>query len=394
MKILLNNISEIITKQGIVRTDNLVPNVLILNGDGELSPISQVTAKEKIKFYNLELKNGALVSLGEGTDVLTADGLKKVEDIKPDDFIAYSFGKIKNTKGSMLINWADQLKQNSIPIKVPKRMNEDLALWLGILSSKGRYNLENGCVVASFINPKVEKLYWSLTEKVLKLEPLDYEDKRNGIKTPTIYSPNVVKYLQFLLGTNSNLKKVPQQILEGSVNEQIAFIRGLTLDGYVEQGQFTVYGGVSKRIADFVALVLRNNGYAIYQQVRKSGQGNNVYYTKIQGKHPNALEFSAIEEEKNKNINDGGFFVAITKEILESKVPSNHPNYSSFRNIKQRGAKVCYNHTLDALDIHYNQDKHFVMVKEISNEVKDGFDIKIEEDKGLVFQGIILASKD
>lgn len=391
----MNNISEIVTKQGVMRIDHLVPKIMILNGNGEISQVSHVAAKDNIKFYNLELKNGAIISLGEGTDVLTLDGLKKVENLKPDDYIAYSFGKIKNSKGSLPINWTDDLKMNSIPIKVPKKMSEDLALWLGIVSSKGRYNLDNGCVVASFNNsPKIEKLYLELTEKILKIDPLNYSDKRNGIKTPTVYSPNLVRYLQHLLGSNSNLKKVPQQILEGSLNEQIAFIRGLTLDGYVEQGQLTVYGGVSKRIADFAALILRNNGYAIYQQVRKSGQGNNAYYTKIQGQHHEALKFSALEEEKNKNLNPGGYFVAITKEILESKVASTHANYSSFRNIKQRQAKVCYNHTLDSLDIEYPQDKHFVMIKNIKTDTQDGFEIKVEEDQGLVFQGIILGWKD
>ena len=390
VKVYLNNLSEIMTKNGILRIDKLVPNIPVLNCLGEMTFIKSIKPIENLKVYHLQLKNGATVSIGENSYVYTQDGYKKIQDVKEDDFISYSFGIIKNSKREKPIIWKDENHVNALPIKIPKSMSEDLCLWLGIIAAKGRYNDDINRIVVSFMDKKLQKLFSELTYKLFKLYPSEYVDQRCNLLTPTIQSPNLVRFLIYSFGLNSALKKVPSFILEGSLQDQLSFIQGLTLDGYIDQGQFVVYGGVSKRLADFVAMVLRNCGYAVHQQIRKSGNGNNSYYTKITGKTDFALKFEALEPEKNKDIHKGGFFVALTEEMIKTPVPTSHPNYSAIRNIRYRKAKVCYNHTLDSLDILYTQDRHFVEIKSIKIQNQDGFEIQTENDDGLVFQGIPL----
>lgn len=390
VKVYLNNLSEIMTKQGILRVDRLVPNIPVLNAEGEMTFIKSIKPIENLKVYHLGLKNGASISIGENTLVRTQEGLKKIQDVVVDDFVAYSFGIIKNSKRDKPIIWKDENHVNALPIKIPKSMSEDLCLWLGIIASKGRYNQDINRIVVSFMDKKLQKLFSDLTFKIFKLLPSEYIDERCNLLTPTIHSPNLVRFLIYSFGANSALKKVPSFILEGSLQDQLSFIRGLTLDGYIDQGQLVVYGGVSKRIADFVAMVLRNCGYAVHQQIRKSGNGNNSYYTKITGKTDFALKFEPLEPEKTKGLHTGGYFVALTEEMIKTPIPTSHPNYSAIRNIRYRKAKVCYNHTLDGLDIPYTQEFHYVEVKSIKVQNQDGFEIQTENDDGLVFQGLSL----
>ena len=273
-------------------------------------------------------------------------------------------------------------------------MSEDLCLWLGIIASKGRYTADDiNRIVVSFSDKKLQKLFSELTYNLFQLLPSEYVDERCGLLTPTIRSPNLVRFLNYSFGSNSYLKKVPSFILEGSLMDQVSFLRGLTLDGYVDQNQFVVYGGVSKRIADFSAMVLRNCGYAVHQQTRESGSGNNIYYTKIIGKTDYAIGIKPLEDDKFINLSEGGFFVALTPEMLATPIRTDHPNYSAIRNLRYRKAKVCYNHTLDSLDIYYEQEKHFVLVKKIKIQEQDGFVIETDSKLGLVYQGVILGQQ-
>lgn len=390
MKMYLTSSSELLTKGGIVRIERAMPESIVLNGKTKECKITSNTAQDKVKFYNVLLKNGNILSLGEDTVVITTDGPKKIQDVKPEDYILHKFSSLDSEKAGSLMNWESVYGANSVPIKVPKKMNKDFALWLGIVSATGRYYETSGYVGISIQDKIIARIFSELSVKVFKIKPVKYEDKL-GYTQYYIYSRHMVKFLKTALGPKSNFKKVPQQLLEGSLEEQLAFIRGLTLDGYVEQGSLVVYGGVSKRLADFCAMVLRNCGHAIYQQIRKSGQGNNVYYTKIIGSHENCIPVYALEEKKNEGINEGGFLVKVTDEILNSKVPSSHPGYSALRNLRQRKSKTCYNHTLNELKIKYPENDYYVMVKEVKTEVANGFCIETESD-GLLYQGVVIGS--
>ena len=391
MKIFLSSLAELYCKTGILRIDRVFPNAVVINGKNEETKVKTNKSTDKVKFYNLNLKNGSTLSIGEDTILTTTDGEKKVQDIRPDDYILHKFSKINSSEGGAAINWEFILGANANPIKVPKKMNKDLALWLGIVSAKGRYYEENGYVAVSLSDKVMGRLLHELTIKLFKIKPKAYEDPKTGYTQHYIISRNLVRFLKSVLGVNSNLKKVPQQLLEGSLEEQVAFIRGLTLDGYIEQGCLVVYGGISKRLADFAAIVLRSCGHSVYQQIRKSGQGNNVYYTKIISSHVDSLEVYALEPKKTEGIEPGGFLVKVTKPMLETKISVNNPAYSAHRNLKQRGAKTCYNHTLDQLEINYPKDDYYVMVKEITTEVDSGFCVETDSDS-LVYQGLVLGS--
>lgn len=389
MKAYLSNLTEMYCKNGILRIEKILPNTLVINGENNYATVSANKSVEKIKFYTLSLKNGTKITLGENTLVETTDGIKKIQDVEKEDYVLHKFVMSVDSPGENSINWDHILGGNAVPIKVPKKMSPDLALWLGIVSSKGRYYEESGYVAISLNNKTLGSLIHELTIKLFKIKPKTYEDKRTGYIQHYVISRNLVRFLKSSLGVNSNLKKVPQQLLEGSIQEQLAFIQGLTLDGYIEQGSLVVYGGVSKRLSDFSAMVLRNCGHAVYQQIRKTGQGNDVYYTKILSSIEDCKNLFALESEKTEGILPVGYFVKVSKEVLATKISSSSPGYSAFRNLKQRGSKVCYNYTLDELNISYPKTDYYVQVKEIATEIQSGYCLEVSGDN-FSYNGLIL----
>lgn len=388
MSIFLNNLTEIMTKSGITRIEKAVPGTVVLDMNGNESKIVSNTPVDKKTFYTVQLKNGSSITLGEDTIVTTDTGKKKIQDVNKGDFVLHKFHSLIPDISKGEIEWENEYGANAVPIKIPNKMTNDFALWLGIMASKGRYYEDNGYVGVSVADKVVGRIFHDLSLKVFKIKPLVYTDK-NGYIQHYFNSRILVRFLKQNLGVNSNFKKVPQQLLEGSVDEQIEFIKGLTLDGYIDQGFLVVYGGISKRFSDFSAMVLRNCGYAIYQQIRKSGQGNEIYYTKIIGSRKEPIQVYALEESKNEGVKTGGFLVKITKEILETKISSSHPSYSALRNLRQRESKTCYNYTLDELGIKYPENDYYVMVKAVKKEKSGAFNIAVESGS-MIYNGMVI----
>jgi len=393
MKVYLSNLAELYCKSGILRIEKIFPNSIVLNGKNKETTIKYNNSIDKVKFYNLSFKNGTTISIGEDTLVITTDGPKKIQDIKPKDYLLYKFSNLNPSGGGASIYSEFILDATTMPIKIPKKMSKDLALWLGIISSKGRYYEKNGCVAIPLNDKVIGSLLHELTIKLFKIKPKTYKDKKTGYVQHYIFSIILVRFLRSFIGVNTHLKKIPQQLLQGSLEEQLSFLQGLTLDGYIERGNLVVYGGISKRLADFSATVLRSCGHSVYQQIRKSGHGINVYYTKVIASNNEALDIVALETKKTEGLEKTGFLVKVTKEIIETKVPSNHPQYSALRNLKQRDSKTCYSYTLDELKLTYPQDNYYVMVKKISTETQPGFCIGTE-DHGLIYQGLVLGCSE
>jgi len=390
VKIYLLPHAEIFTKTGILRMNRINSNSIVLNAKGEEVNVISNSSVDKRKFYSLLLKNGAQIVLGEDTYVMTIHGPKKIQEIKEEDFILHRFSKIVPIQ-SPLIEWDRTPLPHSVPIKIPLEMSPNLALWLGIVASKGRYNEENGAVTVSLNENAIGKIFRELSFKVFRTIPKNYADQKTGYKQHYIHSKGLVRFLKSTLGSNSNLKKVPQQIMEGSIETQMAFLKGLSLDGYVDNGHLVVYGGASKRLAEFTAIVLRNMGYTIYQQIRKSGGGNDIFYVKIVASCDWAEPFIPLEMEKTDNYQESGYLVKVSEEVLKAKIPTSHPNYSAIRNIRQRKSETCLNHTLDDLGFTYPKDEYYSMVKEISVIEENGFCLEV--DSGILYNSIVLSEK-
>lgn len=376
---LLTPQTELYTKNGILRVSKIYKNTILLNSDGLEMPVISNNAIDKHQFFKIMLKNGTQLLLGKGTLIRTVKGLKKVEDLTDTDIVIHKFARMEMLTKNQKVDWEMSYLPGTVPIKVPNEMSSNFALWLGIVAGRGRYHEENGNIIVSLKESPMGKVYNELTFKLFRLIPRVYPDHRTGYMQHFFYSRHLIRFLKSSIGVSSGLKKVPQQIMEGSNEEQLSFVKGLSLEGYLENGNLNVYSGVSKRLVDFTTMVLRNAGYTLYCHSKKSSTGQNeAFYVKIMASCEWAEPFIPLEIDKTDYAQSSGYLVHLTPEMLKTKIPVNHPNYSAIRNLRQRKAETCFNSTLDDLGIQYPKDEYCVAVKEINTIESDGFEIEIE----------------
>jgi len=64
----------------------------------------------------------------------------------------------------------------------------------------------------------------------------------------SLNSRPVWEFVTELCGSGSYEKAVPREVLIGSPDEKLAFVNGITLDGYVSSQSLVVYGGMSETL--------------------------------------------------------------------------------------------------------------------------------------------------
>ena len=72
-------------------------------------------------------------------------------------------------------------------------------------------------------------------------------DKRSGVRTRHLTSRALARYVADSIGRGAGNKHGPAQILRGSATEKIAFLNGVSLDGYLardaHRNALVVYSG-------------------------------------------------------------------------------------------------------------------------------------------------------
>lgn len=386
------------SKQGTYRLDKIPSSAFLLDHSSNRQKIVQkkYVNEEKEDVYQLSLKNGNTILLGGETFVDTINGMKAVKDINDEDYLRH---KIQNTivnqeRGNLDINWENEIKTNANPIIVPEKMSPELALWLGIICSKGKI-LKTGLVGVNSRDTKILTYFVQLTFEIFKLKPEVVIDKHTGMPIAFIISKNISRFLFDYIGNVNKLRKVPKQIMEGSSAEQMAFIRGLSLDGYVENKRLYLYGGVSKKIATFISNSMRNFGYHVTLRQKFSGSGSLCYSIKIVGKCADAFPFVPIETKKQEaEIPLYNYLAkAKDKDLEDVSIKTNHPNYSAIRNLRQRKPDTCYAFIFENSNIDFDKSSYYVEVKscrKITSSTKMMFEIQTYKPEGLVVDGLIL----
>lgn len=387
--------SLINTDVGILRAERILPRTFLPAPDGSLQRIRENTSKKEETAYKLTLKNGNSITLGEGTTVRTLNGWKRVDRLTTDDFVLHKLVSVLDREGGKEINWKSVYNSVAIPIQIPKRMSEDFALWLGMLCSRGRYSAGGGVGITTG-NEEIGKIFDDLTLKLFEI-PMDVVI---GSKVPGAnpyyhtFSENLGRFLRRFLGPINQTRRPPQQILEGSLNEQIAFIKGLSLDGFIDKKYLSYCYGISKPLAQFTALILRSMGYLVHEsQTRTGTKKTKVYGAFASGYTDEKYLIKPLEEEKLAGLKKGKFMVKVPKKLYDMKIKTKHPSYSALRFIKQKRLAACFNETLDKLEVPYPKGYYYVKVRSVTVE-KDALLNELETftSKGIVINSLILGS--
>lgn len=389
----------IYTPQGVVFAEKIAKaHKLLANTNFPNQELANNLAKGSQSAWQLVCKNGNSIIVGPESKVYTQSGWKEVSELTPKDYILHRIVLPCNQNdGGRIINYNQELKTSSMPIYVPKKMSETFAEWLGIFYALGEFNQHDGRISIFSNDDTVVNEYINLTEQVFKLKPLLLKDKRPNRQSEYYFiSQNITRFLSLNSGRR-HLKKIPQFLLEGSNDEHLAFLAGLAASPkFYNEKYLVMYQGDSKMLADFVSLVLRNNGY-IATQVKADNSNNNKndYYTvMITGKHPKAIAIKLFHQELEQHLNKPlEVLVDISEQFSSLKIPSYHKHYETYRRLLKSEHKICSWSIAESLGINLSQNEHYlvgVSKVKVLNSLKQ-VNLKVLYTEGLLVNNIVLS---
>jgi len=339
----------------------------------------------------IRLDNGAeLAGSTASHKVQTPDGWRKLADLRVGDLVVGRF-QAAHGQGGAALPALGALKTNAVPVTVPLQMSPKLAQFLGMLAAEGHTTEETGVVGLTTADDAVAAEFSALAQELFGLTPRHAVDQRNpNVQYLTLNSRALSRWIEGLIGKGAYSKHVPTQVLMGSADEKLAFLRGVSLDGYHDpQHGLYVYAGMSKQLAYGVAEVCRSFGLPL---VRMHGglvgaTGATSYKVLVSNELQQLVK--CIEPHKNGETHFATYQVLVDRETLETtSVPTDHPYYSAFRAIRQRQARSCDNTTAQRFGWPTETPVYRVTAVEDAGVVAL-YDIEVEDAHEYVVNGIV-----
>jgi intein/homing endonuclease len=166
-------------------------------------------------------------------------------------------------------------KGSTKKIKLPHRMNRNLARLLGYIISDGTVG-ENGISLCQLKNNVVDD-FINIIETEFNLKCAVVEDSRSKDLVNVVVNSRVLRDFIKYLGIDPQNKLVPRAIFELAGKSQTAeFIKGLTLDGFVSEGCVGVISTIKYKLAKQVQLLLEQFGIDAVVS-RSSGEYDKVF---------------------------------------------------------------------------------------------------------------------
>jgi len=337
--------------------------------------------------------DGNLLFEGSGNHLVkTTLGWKRLSELTTDDYLLKS-NQFISSEEYQKTNWKSNQKTNANVFRLPEICNENLGTWLGMIVSDGHLEESSGHVGISEKNSAVAKQFDTLTYQLFGIETKKCIDKRNNVVDHYLTSRNLVRILRPLLGYRAATKKIPNMIFRSPASVQMGFLKGLTLDGYIEDGQLLViYNGLSKNVAWGVQKICENLGMhtqMYIQTVMLKGKPYCTYATQIQY-NPNFI-FTPIEPHKCKYRENEPSLVP-SENLKEKKDRVLLIDNSYSYKVLERWKRGCgfRRATLDKYKIKFDEWIHCRKVQEIKTIWNDDmYDIEVEGNHTYLVDGII-----
>lgn len=360
----------------------------VIGHDGEHHNVTGFYANGMVDTIRMRTQTGAVIEASEKHQMLTVDGWKAMPDIKIGDGIVGRFAEMHSVGGEP-IRFDAEMRTNAKPIDFPISMDVRLAKWLGMMCADGHTVESSGNVglTAKSRCGTPEAVFASLS--VMFGSPMrDTVDGRTGVLVKSMTSRNLARYVEALIGKGAAAKRVPEQILRGSADEKRAFLEGVTLDGYVTPRGLTLYSGISADLADGIEALCRSFGLpTVWRWTETKKDGYVVHKVAVDGKMQE--ELTPVEEHKRQPAKHSAWLVPVPEGVFEMSLPTDHPNYSALRNLKQRQSKWCKATTLDALGVEYDPEVYVTKVASLEESSAMTYDIEVEEAHSYVVNGLV-----
>ncbi|WP_430731881.1 LAGLIDADG family homing endonuclease [Thermus thermamylovorans] len=346
----------------------------------------------KKRAVRIRLDNGAeLVGAWESHRVLTPDGWRLMRDLSPGDVV---LGKLvpSHGPGGAPLPQDYPLLTNANNLPLPEHMSPDLALFLGMMAADGSTVESTGFVGIATKSEEVEAVFRDVVQKLFGVQPRCTLDRRTGVRNLYLTSRRLVRFVEDLIGKGARNKRTPHQILQGSPEEKLAFLRGLTLDGYARPDLgLVVYEGRSQRLAYEAAELARSFGLPTVHQGRKRVEGPKERYLVHSVVVSGPLQDLILPVEAHKRIPrvEKLYRVFVPEALVASShVGTGHPGYANLKSIRQRRVQVAYNRTADRLGWPTETLAYRVVeVREAGEE--EMYDIEVDAVHSYVVNGVI-----
>jgi ribonucleoside-diphosphate reductase alpha chain len=339
----------------------------------------------------IRLDNGAeLVGSTESHRVSTPDGWKRLADLRVGDLVIGRFAASHGAGGAVLPP-GGIYRTNAKPVIFPERMTPQLAQLLGMLVADGHTTLETGAVGLTSADEEVIAEFTMLARDLFGLMPRHtIEARTSDVQYLTLNSRALCRWIEGLIGKGAYYKRVPVQILCGSAEEKLAFLRGVSLDGYYRPKHgLSIYGGMSKSLAYGIAEVCRSFGLPLVrqEQVTVAYSGNVAYKVVVSNELQELV--SCLEPHKNGPAHYATYQVLVDHEVLSrTKLPTNHPFYSAFNSMRQRQPRNCDNRTAERMG--WSSDTPVYRVTAIEDAgLLSLYDIEVEDAHEYVVNGLV-----
>jgi ribonucleoside-diphosphate reductase alpha chain len=339
----------------------------------------------------IRLNNGVeLTGSTESHRVYTPDGWKRMAELRVGDLVVGRFMSSHGAGGAALPS-AGTYATNAKRVTVPERMTPQLAQLLGMLAADGHTVETTGAVGLTSASDEVLQEATTLMQELFGHAPRHTIDTRNpNVHYLTLNSRVLCRWVQNLVGQGAYQKRVPAQVLAGSAEEKLAFLRGVSLDGYHHpKFGLYVYAGMSQQLAYGVAELCRSFGLPLVRQHQGmvATTGHLSYKVLVSNELQELI--SCIEQHKNGAPHYATYQVQVDQEVVErTKLPTSHPFYSALRSIRQREALNCDNRTAERLG--WSEDIPVYRVATVEDAgVLPLYDIEVEEAHEYVVNGIV-----
>ncbi|MFZ1124370.1 MAG: LAGLIDADG family homing endonuclease [Candidatus Baltobacteraceae bacterium] len=367
----------------------------VVSHDGRRRRVTGFYSNGRVKTVRIRTKNGATLEASETHHVLTIDGWKAMADLQVGDLIVGRFEEISGAGGAPIDVSPYPFRNTATPVTLPEVMSPELALWLGMMAAGGHTVESTGNVGISEKDDSgdVARTFDALCTQLFQQRPRVVFDKRSGVRTRHLTSRALARYVADSIGRGAGNKHVPAQILRGSATEKIAFLNGVSLDGYLardaHRNALVVYSGISRNLADELEALCRSLGVpACYRWTETKADGYVVHQVRVTSELQELLD--PVESRKGAASANPQRLVRLPNEVFAMSLSHSHSEFSNLRSLEERRPQHCFASTLEKPHVPLADPKEYlVKVASIETSEAQTYDIEVEESHSYVVNGLV-----
>jgi len=368
-----------------------IDDVEVVDLDGNRQRITSIYYGGKLPTKKIRLSNGTTLEGTHNHRVMTLDGWKKLHELTVNELVCCrTYAHYSDS-----INGGEELEKPGEPVTnashiiVPAHMNEKLAMLLGMLAADGSTCEPTGVVALTTTDNTVEAIFSNLCYELFSVHPRQSNDvQTSSTRSMIVTSRRLVRWIEHLIGKGYENKHVPVQILRGSRAEQLAFLRGVTLNGYIRytpavQTSLVIYEGHSKDLADQIHAICFQLGLPSYYYSIK-GSIEESYSVAV-----DTGNIEPIELHKRLHLVRKCRLVRVPARVYELTLHAHDRGYDNLRYIHENAPAVVQDSILDELHVPYDTSEFFCKVTHITDSEAEVYDIEVENTHSYVVNGII-----